>query len=98
MRHPARRGDGPLGGLLDAKGQIQRGALQPTEDLREVRRTDPDGFREFVSLDPGRLEVCRELFHARDFIYQLTHHHQPGTLAIGKFRIASLSAIQRAWL
>lgn len=97
MRHPARCGNGPLGDLLDAKGQIQRRALQPAEDLREVGGADADGLCEFVSLDPGRLEVCRELFHARDFIYQLTNH-QPGTLAIGKFRIAGLSAIQEAWL
>lgn len=97
MRDPARRGNGPTGYLLDAESQIQRGPFKPAKDLREVRRTDPDGFCEFVPLDPDCLEVCCELFHARNFIHQLTNH-QPRTLAIGKFRIAILSSIQRTWL
>lgn len=97
MRHPTRCGNGPLGDLLDAESQIQRRALQPTEDLREVRRTDADGFCEFVSLDPVCLEVCRELFHTRDIIH-LLKLDQPRTLAIGKFHIPKLSAIQSAWL
>lgn len=97
MRYPARRRHDAIGRLLDAEGQIQRRPFQAGEDLGEIGGADTDGLREFVPLDPGRFEVCRELFHARDFIYQL-NRRQPGTLAIGKFRPRAPFVIQGAWL
>lgn len=97
MRHPARCGNGPLGYLLYAEGQSERGSLQSAEDLREVRRADPNGSCEFAPLDAANLEVCCKLFHADSFNYKL-NTRPPRTLANEKFRLQEPFAIQGAWL
>jgi hypothetical protein len=97
MRYPARRRHNAAGCSLDAKRQIQRGALKTRQDLREVRGANANDPSKLVALGSGRLEVCRELFHAPSFIYQL-NIRQVRTLAIRKFRWPEPFAIQEEWL
>lgn len=96
MRYPARRRNEAIGHLLNTEGQVQRRAFHPGENLSEVRGADPNRLRKRVALDAGGLEICRELFHSRNFIYSKTSA-QPRTLAIVKLRLGFAFAIHTPW-